>query len=78
MDTPHFLTPSHNCRSLLEAVTAAVRGGATILQIREKDIDGGDFFTEAAAALKVWVGLFVCGFRGVCKYHPKLNQTKLK
>ncbi|KAG2445538.1 hypothetical protein HXX76_000153 [Chlamydomonas incerta] len=40
-------------RSLLQAVTAAVRGGASILQIREKDIDGGDFFTEAAAALKV-------------------------
>ncbi|KAG2431981.1 hypothetical protein HYH02_013197 [Chlamydomonas schloesseri] len=48
---PHCNTKTG--RSLLEAVTAAVRGGVTILQIREKDIDGGNFFEEAAAALKV-------------------------
>ncbi|GIL58091.1 hypothetical protein Vafri_12939 [Volvox africanus] len=40
-------------RTLLEAVTLAVRGGATIIQLREKDIDGGDFAREAAAALRV-------------------------
>ncbi|GIL79240.1 hypothetical protein Vretifemale_8627 [Volvox reticuliferus] len=40
-------------RTLLEAVTLAVRGGATIIQLREKDIDGGDFVREAAAALQV-------------------------
>ncbi|EFJ50063.1 hypothetical protein VOLCADRAFT_89047 [Volvox carteri f. nagariensis] len=40
-------------RTLLEAVTLAVRGGATIIQLREKDTDGGDFAREAAAALKV-------------------------
>lgn len=34
----------------------AVRGGATILQLREKDIDGGDFAREAAEALKVGRG----------------------
>ncbi|GIL58094.1 hypothetical protein Vafri_12939, partial [Volvox africanus] len=42
-----------SCRTLLEAVTLAVRGGATIIQLREKDIDGGDFAREAAAALRV-------------------------
>ncbi|KXZ50218.1 hypothetical protein GPECTOR_17g855 [Gonium pectorale] len=40
-------------RSLVEAVTLAVRGGATIVQLREKDIDGGDFARQAAEALKV-------------------------
>ncbi|GLC44016.1 hypothetical protein PLESTB_000220200 [Pleodorina starrii] len=40
-------------RPLVEAVRLAVRGGATIIQLREKDIDGGDFAREAAEALKV-------------------------
>lgn len=41
------------CRSLVEAVAAAVAGGATIVQLREKKASGGEFFASAAAALAV-------------------------
>ncbi|MEW5307449.1 MAG: hypothetical protein WDW36_009844 [Sanguina aurantia] len=40
-------------RSLVDAVTAAVAGGATIVQLREKRAGGGEFFASAAAALAV-------------------------
>lgn len=40
-------------RSLVDAVTAAVAGGATIVQLREKKASGGEFFASAAAALAV-------------------------
>jgi hydroxymethylpyrimidine kinase/phosphomethylpyrimidine kinase/thiamine-phosphate diphosphorylase len=42
-------------RSLMEAVAGAVAGGATIVQLREKDIDGGDFLKEARAIVEVRV-----------------------
>ncbi len=34
-------------RSSAEAVNAAVHGGATIVQVREKDVDGGAFLEQA-------------------------------
>ncbi|GFR49145.1 hypothetical protein Agub_g11163, partial [Astrephomene gubernaculifera] len=40
-------------RSLLQAVTQAVRGGASIVQLREKELEGGDFLRQAAEALVV-------------------------
>lgn len=40
-------------RTMAEAVREAVRGGATIVQIREKDVDGGDFLATARAAYEV-------------------------
>jgi hypothetical protein len=40
-------------RSLMQAVVGAVAGGATIVQLREKDIDGGDFLKEAKAIVEV-------------------------
>jgi hypothetical protein len=38
---------------LLQAVEGAVAGGATVVQIREKDIDGGQFIEEARAIIRV-------------------------
>jgi hypothetical protein len=46
-------------RSLMDAVAGAVAGGATIVQLREKEIDGGDFLREARDIVQV--GVF-----GVC------------
>jgi len=43
-------------RSLMQAVEGAVAGGATVVQLREKDIDGGDFLKEARAIVEVRVG----------------------
>jgi hydroxymethylpyrimidine kinase/phosphomethylpyrimidine kinase/thiamine-phosphate diphosphorylase len=40
-------------RSLMQAVAGAVAGGATVVQLREKDIDGGDFLKEARAVVEV-------------------------
>jgi hydroxymethylpyrimidine kinase/phosphomethylpyrimidine kinase/thiamine-phosphate diphosphorylase len=40
-------------RRLVEAVRGAVAGGATVVQIREKDIDGGDFVKEALEVIQV-------------------------
>eukprot|EP00775_Hariotina_reticulata_P003374 gene3374-3649_t len=40
-------------RSLFEAVKAAVAGGATVVQIREKDLDGGDFLEETRAVIRL-------------------------
>lgn len=40
-------------RSLAAAVAAAVAGGATIVQVREKDAAGGDFVAAARAALRM-------------------------
>jgi hydroxymethylpyrimidine kinase/phosphomethylpyrimidine kinase/thiamine-phosphate diphosphorylase len=40
-------------RTLEESVAAAVAGGATIVQIREKNADGGGFLAAARAALKI-------------------------
>ncbi|KAF8066297.1 TH1 [Scenedesmus sp. PABB004] len=40
-------------RTLLDAVAAAVAGGATVVQLREKEIDGGDFVEAARAAIKL-------------------------
>ena len=37
-------------RSNAEAVAAAVRGGATLVQVREKDADGGAFLQQASSA----------------------------
>lgn len=38
---------------LLQAVQGAVAGGATVVQLREKDIDGGQFVEEARAVIRV-------------------------
>ncbi|KAK4476847.1 hypothetical protein RD792_016009 [Penstemon davidsonii] len=40
-------------RSIRDAVKAAVEGGATIVQLREKDADTGDFLEAAKACLEV-------------------------
>eukprot|EP00887_Chlorella_sp_A99_P000146 scaffold16.g146.t1 len=40
-------------RSNAEAVRLAIDGGATVVQLREKDADGGRFVQEAAEALEV-------------------------
>lgn len=40
-------------RSNAEAVQAAIAGGMTLVQLREKDADGGDFCREARAVLDV-------------------------
>ncbi len=40
-------------RSNAEAVKAAIAGGMTLVQLREKDADGGDFCREARAVLEV-------------------------
>lgn len=40
-------------RSMEDAVRAAIDGGATIVQIREKDSDTGDFIKAAEAAVKI-------------------------
>ncbi|KAK9833927.1 hypothetical protein WJX74_010080 [Apatococcus lobatus] len=40
-------------RSNAEAVRAAIAGGMTLVQLREKDADGGDFCREARAVLQV-------------------------
>ncbi|KAG1664830.1 hypothetical protein FOA52_007088 [Chlamydomonas sp. UWO 241] len=48
--------PSCNARAgrgMAEAVAQAVAGGATIIQIREKDVAGGDFLATARAAYQV-------------------------
>ena len=42
-------------RTMAEAVRQAVRGGATIVQIREKDTNGGSFLATARAAYQVCV-----------------------
>ena len=47
------------------AVRAAIQGGVTFLQLREKDAEGGHFCAEAAAVIAVarehGVGLFSLG-----------------
>ncbi|KAG6544521.1 hypothetical protein Mapa_014039 [Marchantia paleacea] len=40
-------------RSTSEAVQAVIEGGATIVQIREKEADSGEFLEEAEASLKI-------------------------
>lgn len=40
-------------RSNAEAVLAAVEGGSTMVQLREKDTDGANFCREAEAVLAV-------------------------
>eukprot|EP00878_Enallax_costatus_P006446 GHUV01006758.1.p1 GENE.GHUV01006758.1~~GHUV01006758.1.p1 ORF type:complete len:612 (+),score=214.57 GHUV01006758.1:241-1836(+) len=40
-------------KTLLQAVQGAVAGGATVVQLREKDIDGGDFVREATAVIQL-------------------------
>uniref|UniRef100_A0A2N9ITQ5 Uncharacterized protein n=1 Tax=Fagus sylvatica TaxID=28930 RepID=A0A2N9ITQ5_FAGSY len=46
-------------RSITDAVKAAINGGATIIQLREKDVETQDFFEAAKACLKI------CRFHGV-------------
>ncbi|KAL3698551.1 hypothetical protein R1sor_012627 [Riccia sorocarpa] len=43
----------HWGRSTSDAVKAVIEGGATIVQIREKEAESGDFLKEAEASLKV-------------------------
>lgn len=40
-------------RSNVEAVSAAMDGGITVVQLREKDADGGDFLREAKAVIEI-------------------------
>lgn len=40
-------------RDLLEAVAAAIRGGVTLLQIREKDVPAGEFYRLAVDMKKL-------------------------
>ncbi|KAJ0010652.1 hypothetical protein Pint_33178 [Pistacia integerrima] len=40
-------------RSITDAVKAAIEGSATIIQLREKDADTGDFLEAARACLKI-------------------------
>ncbi|CAK9168278.1 unnamed protein product [Ilex paraguariensis] len=40
-------------RSITDAVEAAIQGGATIVQLREKDIETGEFLEAAKACLKI-------------------------
>lgn len=40
-------------RSNAEVITAAIQGGATFIQLREKDAPGGVMLREAQAALEV-------------------------
>ncbi|KAI5055033.1 hypothetical protein GOP47_0030178 [Adiantum capillus-veneris] len=40
-------------RSTAEAVKSAIEGGATIVQLREKEAESGDFFQEAVCCLEV-------------------------
>ena len=40
-------------RSNVEAVAAAIEGGVTVVQLREKDAEGGRFFSEAEAVIRV-------------------------
>ena len=56
------LSPAHSafnplhilmCRSLLDAVTAALAGGATMVQVREKGVSGGAFLKEVQSVLQV-------------------------
>lgn len=54
-------------RTMAEAVREAVRGGATIVQIREKDIDGGDFLATARAAYEVRHARGVLGLIRQCE-----------
>ncbi|KAI3425347.1 hypothetical protein D9Q98_009111 [Chlorella vulgaris] len=48
-----------NGRSNAEAIQLALDGGVTVVQLREKDIEGGAFMEQAAAVLEV------CRSRGV-------------
>lgn len=48
------LPPPHtHSRSVVDAVRLAVQGGATIVQLRDKGAEGGDFARDAAAVLEV-------------------------
>ncbi|XP_077214045.1 thiamine biosynthesis protein [Tasmannia lanceolata] len=40
-------------RSITDAVTAAIEGGATIIQLREKDAETGEFLEAAMACMKI-------------------------
>lgn len=40
-------------RSNAEAVRQAIRGGVTLVQLREKDADGGAFIREAEQVMQV-------------------------
>ena len=54
-----WLGAGHPCRSLSDAVSRAIDGGATIVQLREKDLGEEDFISEARAIKAV------CDERGV-------------
>eukprot|EP00983_Pelagomonas_calceolata_P088562 1157218-Pelagomonas_calceolata.AAC.22 len=41
------------CRSLRDAVAAAIAGGATMVQVREKSACGGAFLAEVKSVLPV-------------------------
>nr|XP_019067348.1 thiamine biosynthetic bifunctional enzyme TH1, chloroplastic isoform X3 [Solanum lycopersicum] len=40
-------------RSIVDAVKAAIEGGASIIQLREKEVETGDFLEAAKACLKI-------------------------
>jgi hydroxymethylpyrimidine kinase/phosphomethylpyrimidine kinase/thiamine-phosphate diphosphorylase len=58
-------------RSMVEAVEQAVRGGATIVQIREKDAGGGSFLEAAEAAYQVTT----CIISGYNLHHVRLQHA---
>ena len=48
-----YVLCAHTCRLLYDAVSAAIAGGATMVQIREKETDGGDFLAGVKSVLPV-------------------------
>lgn len=52
IDYSIYLVTDHNCllgRDFLSCVEDALRGGVTLVQLREKDVDGGIFLQRALA-----------------------------
>jgi thiamine monophosphate synthase len=66
-------------RSNVEAVSAAIDGGITVVQLREKDVDGGDFLAEAVAVIKIarprGVRSFVCAPLAECNVRGYFQPT---
>ena len=66
-------------RSNVEAVSAAIDGGITVVQLREKDVDGGDFLAEAVAVIKIarprGVRFFVCAPLAECNVRGYFQPT---
>jgi Thiamine monophosphate synthase len=60
--------------SMSEAVGLVIQGGATMVQLREKDLDGGPFLANALKVVQIARPSQVSSFRQISFYRKKRGK----